>query len=81
VTTVVVVNVYETVDIWYYYRLSIVGYRLETLFIKQFVSYPIAGFLREVDKNCTLLGYYAALVIIPYRRSGTTYRSRNVGKE
>ena len=80
-TKVVVVNVYDTADIWYYYRLSIVGYSLETLFIKEFVSHLIAGFRREVDKNCTLLGYYAALVIIPYRRFGTTYGSRNVGKE
>jgi len=81
VTTVVVVNVYDTGDIWYYYRLPVVGYRLETLFIKQFVSYLIAGFRREVDENYTLLGYYAVLVIIPYRRFETTYRSRNDSKE
>ena len=81
VTTVVVVNLYDTGDIWYYYRLSVVGYRLETLLIKQFVSYLIAGFRREVDENYTLLGYYAVLVITPYRRFETTYRSGNVRKE
>ena len=81
VTTAVVVNVYDTAEIWYYYRLSIVGYRWETLFIKHFVSYPISCLRREVDENCALLGYYAALVVIPCRRFGTTYPSRNVGKE
>ena len=31
------------------------------------------------NKICSLLGYYA--VVITYRRFGTTYRSRDVGKE
>jgi hypothetical protein len=32
-----------------------------------------SGFLHEVDENCARLGYYAAIVVIPYRHCGTTY--------
>jgi len=33
----------------------------------------ISGFRREVYENCALLGYYARVVVIPYRRFGTAY--------
>jgi len=36
--------------------------------------------MRQIE-NCTLLGDYAALEIIPYRRFGTDRLSQNVGKE
>jgi len=39
-------------------------------------SCEILGSPRKVDEIYALLGYYAASVVIPYRRFGTTYRSR-----
>ena len=43
---------------------------------------PIIIFMNIIIiENCTLLGYYTAGMVIPYRRFGTTYRSRNVGQE
>jgi hypothetical protein len=36
--------------------------------------------MRQIE-NCTLLGDYAALVVILYRRFGTDRLSQNVGKE
>jgi len=39
-------------------------------------SCEISGSPREVDENCALLRSYAASVVIPYRRFGTTYQSR-----
>jgi len=46
----------------------------------------ISGFRREVDENCTLLGYYTGVVAISYlvfliREDGTDNLSRNVGKK
>ena len=35
----------------------------------------ISGLRHEAVENCALLGHYAAVVVIPYRRFGTTYRS------
>jgi hypothetical protein len=35
----------------------------------------ISGFNCDVSSNCGLLGYYAAIVVIYYRRFGTTYRA------
>jgi hypothetical protein len=34
----------------------------------------ISDFRRDVDEIGALLGYYAALVVVLYRRFGTTYR-------
>jgi len=39
----------------------------------------ISGFRREVDENSGLLVITHPVVVIPYRRFGTTYR--NVGKD
>jgi hypothetical protein len=36
----------------------------------------ISGFHRELDENFAFLGYYAANVVIYYRRFGITYRSQ-----
>jgi hypothetical protein len=35
----------------------------------------ISNFCRDVNEICALLGCYAAIVVIPYRRFGTTYSS------
>jgi hypothetical protein len=40
----------------------------------------ISGFRREVDGKCTLLGYYAAsIVVVYYRRFWTNYQSHLQG--
>jgi len=40
----------------------------------------ISGFRLEVDENCALLSHYIKRVLlIPYRRFGTSYRSHLQG--
>jgi len=39
----------------------------------------ISGFRRDVDEICAILEYYAAIVVIPYWRFGTTYSSHLQG--
>ena len=39
----------------------------------------ISGFSREVDENCALWCITQRIVVIPYRRFGTTYRSHHPG--
>jgi len=42
--------------------------------LEQIENCLISGFRPQVNENCAFLGYYAASVVIPYRRFGTTYR-------
>ena len=37
-------------------------------------NYFISDSRREVDEICVLIEYYVRVVVIPYRRFGTTYR-------
>jgi len=41
----------------------------------------MSGLSREVAENCALLRYCAAIVMISYRRLGTTCRFRLKGQE
>jgi hypothetical protein len=40
---------------------------------KELITIP--GFHASVKKNCALLAYYTAVVVIPYRHFGTTFLS------